>query len=155
MVYRGRIEGGQVVTDSSDLLPEGARVSIEVIPDRPQTGSESQSPDGANDVDSRVNSCQFDAIVSSEALSFCREHDLLFDLSRAIDIAKRAFLILGSPAVDLVHDRETDGLSYLCIEIQVCGAVQDNVIAHRKFAQESARVLGARRETITLNYNII
>ncbi len=91
MVYRGRIQGGLVVTESSDLLPEGARVSIEVIPGTPQTGSEPQSPGGWNDVDSRVKACQFDAIVSSEALSFCRERDLLFDLSRAIEIAKSAF----------------------------------------------------------------
>jgi hypothetical protein len=31
VAYRGKIEGGQGVTDPSDLLPEGASVSIEVI----------------------------------------------------------------------------------------------------------------------------
>jgi hypothetical protein len=40
-------------------------------------------------------------------------------------------------------------------EIRVSGAVKDNVIAHRKFAQDAARLLGSRREMITLHYDIL
>ena len=79
--------------------------------------------------------------LSSEALSFCREKGVLKDLSRAIDIARDCFSIVGEPAVDLVHDRETDGVSYLSIELRVLRDGQRKRDRHRKFAQEAARAL--------------
>jgi hypothetical protein len=47
------------------------------------------------------------------------------------------------------------GASYLVIEVQVRGEVKDVVMAHRKFAHQTARLLGTERSIITLNYDII
>ena len=79
---------------------------------------------------------------------------VLSELSIAIDTARKCFSIIGNPAVDLVQDPETDAC-YLVIEIQVRGDVRVNVMAHRNFAGETARLLGSRREIISLHYDII
>jgi hypothetical protein len=154
MTLRGRVEGGQVVTEPSELLPEGAEVSIEVFIPAPSAAADSRSLAGIES-DSGTRTDFMGSSISSDALRFCREKGLLLELSRAIDIAKNCFSIIGNPAVDLVRDRETNGLSYLSLEIRVSGAVKDNVIAHRKFAQEAARLLGSNREMITLHYDIV
>ena len=33
MVYRGRVKGGTVVLEPPDVLPEGAEVRVEIVPD--------------------------------------------------------------------------------------------------------------------------
>ncbi len=154
MAYRGKIEGGQVVTDPSVTLPEGASVSIEVIRPAAKVVPEVQALD-VTEITLKGPSALTSTTFSSEALLFCCEKGLLFEVNQAIDIARSYFSIIGEPAVDVVHDRETDDASYLSIEIQVSGPVKDNVMAHRKFAQEAARLLGAKRELITLHYDII
>jgi hypothetical protein len=154
VTYRGRVEGGQIVTDASDLLPEGANVLIEVLEPAGTVEAGSQPLAGTR-FDSTGAGGLIGTSVSNEAVVFCREKGLLNELSRAIDLAKKCFSIIGSPTVDLVHDRETDDLAYLSVEIHVRGAVMDNVMADRKFAEEAARLLGAKRELITLHYDII
>ena len=154
MAYRGKIEGGQVVTDPSDSLPEGASVSIEVIRPVPKDVAAVQALE-VTEITSIGATDLAGTTFSSEALLFCREKGLLVEVNRAIDIAKNIFSIISDPVVNLVHDRETDNASYLSIEIQVSGPVRDIVTAHRKFAQQAAAVLGCNREMITLNYDII
>ena len=129
-------------------------MSIEVIQPDPQATADGQSL-GPTEDESSGPTGLIGISLSSEALSFCRDKGVLTDLSRAIDIGRSCFSIVGDPAVDLVNDRETDGVSYLSIEIQVCGTVKENVIAHRKFAQEAAESVSAKREMITLHYDII
>jgi hypothetical protein len=154
VVYRGKIKGGHVVTDPSDCLPEGASVSIEVIRPVPKVVGGVQSLDVTETKlmgPTELTGTSF----SSEALLFCREKGLLVDVNRAIDIARNCFSIISNPAVNLVHDGDADDASYLSIEIQVSGAVKDNVMSHRKFAREAAALLGSKREIITLHYDII
>jgi hypothetical protein len=92
--------------------------------------------------------------LSPEALSFSRQAGIATDLSLALDAVTKHFSIIGSPVVNLIRDPEIDDLSSLAIEIQVAGSVKDNVRAHREFAAEMARLLGPKRELITLHYSI-
>jgi len=85
--------------------------------------------------------------MSPEALSFCRRKGVVTELSIAIDSARRGFSTIGAPVVNLVEDPEIDDTSYLVIEIQV----RDAVIAHMKFAGETAKSLGCSREIIKLH----
>jgi hypothetical protein len=43
MVYRGRVQNGQVVLDTADRLPEGTEVVVEVLPAQ-ATPVSSESP---------------------------------------------------------------------------------------------------------------
>ncbi len=95
------------------------------------------------------------ATLSPEALAFCGRAMITNELSLAIDLARRCFPVVGTPSVSLLEDPEIDETEYLIIELQVRGTVKDNVLAHRKFASEAIRSLGAKREIIRLNYNII
>lgn len=93
--------------------------------------------------------------MSSEAHAFCQRNGFARELIDAIDSAKKCFSTVGSPVVNLVQDPEVDDTSYLVIEIQVRGEVRDNVVAHRKFATETAKSLGRNGELIKLHYDII
>jgi hypothetical protein len=95
------------------------------------------------------------AHTSAEALEFCRSRGIVSQLGAAIDSAGNHFSIVGSPFVRLVQDPEVEGFSYLVIEIQVAGTVRDNVMSHRNFANETAKLLGATREMIRLQYDIV
>jgi hypothetical protein len=77
------------------------------------------------------------------------------DLAIALDTARRTFALIGDPVVELLADPEIPDTSYLVIEIRVTGTVKDNVMAHRKFASEAARLLGPKRETVKLHYDIV
>jgi hypothetical protein len=63
--------------------------------------------------------------------------------------------IIGDPAVELLADPDIPDTYYLVIEIRVRGTVKDNVIAHRKFASEAAKLLGKKREILKLHYDIM
>jgi hypothetical protein len=96
----------------------------------------------------------FPIVRCPSCTSCCLRIGVVSELSLAIETARKCFSIIGNPAVDLVQDPETDA-SYLVIEIQVRGDVRDNVMAHRTLARETARLLGPRREIISLHYDII
>jgi hypothetical protein len=100
--------------------------------------------------------------LSSEVIRFCLRTSLgsqqtvtLHDLSTAIDTVRECFSVIGSPVINLVHDPEIEDLQYLVIEIQVRGGVKENVKAHREFAGKLAHLLGAKRETLRLHYDMI
>src|SRR5260370_34095441 len=95
------------------------------------------------------------AQTSAEALKFCLSKGIVSQLGTAIDSARKYFSIVGSPSVRLVQDPEVEGTSYLMIEMQVRGTVRDNVLSHRSFANETARLLGSSREIIRLHYDIV
>jgi hypothetical protein len=108
---------------------------------------------GSVDADDRSGLSAFSAYSLLDT-SCCLRIGVVSELSLAIETARKCFSIIGNPAVDLVQDPETDA-SYLVVEIQVRGDVRDNVMAHRNFARETARLLGPRREIISLHYDII
>ena len=153
MVYRGKVQSGPVVLDPPGTLPDGAKVSIEVIQPEPRSLLCVDTPP-ATEMEGGVPSGLADACLSSKALSFSLRIGVVSELSLAIETARKCFSIIGNPAVDLVQDPETDA-SYLVVEIQVRGDVRDIVMAHRNFALEKARLLGPRREIISLHYDII
>jgi hypothetical protein len=95
------------------------------------------------------------ARTSAEALKFCLTKGVANELGIAIDSARKHFSTVGSPSVNLVHDPEDDHASYLVIEIQVRGTVRDNVMSHRRFANEMAKSLGTIRGLLRLHYDII
>jgi hypothetical protein len=113
---------------------------------RPQTLAESEIH-GVSDL--------VGARLSSEAMAYCRLEGVVSALRLAIETARNCFQIVGIPDVELVHDPETEDASYLVIEVELRGEVKDIVMAHRKFAHETAKLLGPERSIITLNYNII
>jgi hypothetical protein len=95
------------------------------------------------------------ARTSAEALKFCLSKGIVSQLGTAIDLASKYFSIIGSPSVRLVQDPEIERAFYLMLEIQVRGTVRDNVMSHRSFANETAKLLGSSREIIRLHYDII
>jgi hypothetical protein len=95
------------------------------------------------------------ARTSAEALQFCLANGIAPELAMAIDSTRKNFSIVGSPIVNLVQDPEVDRTSYLVIEIQVRGTVRDNVMSHREFAREAAKLLGSKRGLIKLHYEIM
>jgi len=93
--------------------------------------------------------------ISSDALLFCDRAGITSDLETAIAIARRCFSVIGTPVVHLLEDPDLEDAHYVVIEIQVRGGVKDNVCAHRQFAVETSKELGASREFIRLNYDMI
>ena len=100
--------------------------------------------------------------ISGEAFEYCLREGpgpesriTLEDLSASINTIRECFSVIGSPLVNLVRDPEIDNVCYLVIEIQVRGGVKDNVKAHRDFAGKAAKLLGVKRENLTLHYDII
>jgi hypothetical protein len=100
--------------------------------------------------------------ISGEALEHCLRKGpgpelriTLEDLSASIKTIRDCFSVIGSPLVTLVRDPEINNVCYLVIEIQVRGGVKENVKAHRDFAGKAAKLLGVKRENLTLHYDII
>ena len=100
--------------------------------------------------------------ISGEAFEYCLRKGpgpepgmTLEDLSASINTIRECFSVIGSPIVNLVRDPEIDNVCYLVIEIQVRGGVKENVKAHRDFAGKAAKLLGVKRENLTLHYDII
>lgn len=124
--------------------------------DQPGTGAvPSRQPVAELENDVQGRSVPFDARLSWDALTFCRLHGIDSELRLAIETARNCFPIIADPDVELVHDPETEDASYLVIEILVRGEVKDIVVAHRKFANDTARLLGPKRAMIALNYDIM
>lgn len=73
-----------------------------------------------------------DVPLSANVLDFCRRHDLLDHLTRAIEIARRNFSIVGEPVVRLEQDPEIDEW-YLDLEIPVEGEEAECARADREF----------------------
>jgi hypothetical protein len=154
VVCRRRVESGEPEPDCPGDGEEEVKVSTEgVQPGAAEVPSPQPVPELEND--NQGPSVPFDASLSCEALAFCRLHGIESELRLAIGTVRRCFRIIGNPDVELVHDRETEDAAYLIIEIQVRGEVKDIVMAHRKFASETARSLGPKRAIIALNYYII
>ena len=91
MTFRGRVESGQVVIEPPDLLPEGAKVSIEVIQPGPEAAADRQSLDSTENVSSGPTGL-IGMSLSSDALSFCREKGLFTDLSPGHRHSQELFL---------------------------------------------------------------
>jgi hypothetical protein len=101
-------------------------------------------------------------LISGEAFEYClskgpgpESRITLEDLSASMNTIRECFSVIGSPLVNLVRDPEIDNVCYLIIEIQVRGGVKENVKAHRDFAGKAAKLLGVKRENLTLHYDII
>ena len=69
MVYRGKVQSGRVVLDPPDTLPDGAKVSIEVIQPEPTAAPVPDTPP-ATEMECGVPSGLSDACLSSKAQSF-------------------------------------------------------------------------------------
>ena len=89
------------------------------------------------------------AKMSPGVWEFCAKHDSLH-LAQGIDLARKHFS-LTSICVCVEEDPEVDDASYLVIKIQVTGSVTENVMSHRRFASEAAKLLGTSREFIRLH----
>ena len=94
------------------------------------------------------------AKVSPEAWEFSGRNRLVESLKQGIDLAKKHFSPLDIQ-VCVEDDPEIAGLSYLVLTVQVPGSARDNVISHRSFAHAAAKLLGASREFIKLNLDLI
>ncbi len=73
-----------------------------------------------------------DVPLSDEVRDFCRRHDLLDHLGRAIGLARQYFSIVGDPVVRLEQDPE-DGEWYLDPEIRVEGDEAECARADREY----------------------
>lgn len=73
-----------------------------------------------------------DLPLSDDVRAFCRRHDLLDHLGRAIELARENFAIVGDPEVRLEEDPE-DGEWYLDLEIRVEGDEGECARADRVF----------------------
>lgn len=83
------------------------------------------------------------------------ERGLTFDdLSKAIAAIRDRFAIVAGPTVNLLHDPEIDGLSYVVVEITIQAKPQEALAAHRAFARKMVQLLGPRREFLKLHYQI-
>ena len=59
-----------------------------------------------------------DLELSDEVRAFCQRNDLIGHLSRAVELARQCFEVVGDPVVRLEQDPE-DGECYLDLEIRV------------------------------------
>jgi hypothetical protein len=73
-----------------------------------------------------------DVPLSDEVRDFCRRNDLLDHLSRAIELARQYFSIVGDPVVRLQQDPEI-GEWYLDVEISVRGDESECARADREY----------------------
>jgi hypothetical protein len=73
-----------------------------------------------------------DLPLSDEVRDFCRRHDLLHHLNRAVELAREHFSIVGEPVVKLEQDPEVDE-SYLVLEIRVGGEEEESIRAHMAY----------------------
>jgi hypothetical protein len=73
-----------------------------------------------------------DLPLSDEVRDFCRRHDLLDHLARAVELARQDFSIVGDPVVELEPDPEVDEW-YLALEIRVRGEEEESIRAHMAY----------------------
>lgn len=75
-----------------------------------------------------------DVQLSPEVQDFCRRHQLLGPLAKAIDLVRRCFSVVGEPSVQLEQDPE-DGEWYLVLEVRVEGEEGECLRAHRAYVR--------------------
>ena len=93
--------------------------------------------------------------ATGDALEFCTRNHLLGDLAKAIETARKSFLIPGSPAVYLEQDPE-EREKFAVLEIWVEGDVQGNFKRYKSYLREWSRIVDNRvNSLIRLIYNII
>ncbi len=73
-----------------------------------------------------------DVPLSDEVRDFCRRHDLQHHLTRAVELARQYFSVVGDPAVRLQQDPEI-GEWYLDVEIRVEGEESKCAPADREY----------------------
>jgi hypothetical protein len=154
VVDSGRVESGEFVPDRPDQAQRAVVVSTKLVQPG-ATAMPSPHPLAERENEVHGSTVLLDARLSYEALAFCQARGVVSELYLAIETARNCFPVIGNPDVELVHDPETEDASYLVIAIKVQGEVKDIVMAHRKFANETARLLGPSRAIIALNYDII
>ena len=95
------------------------------------------------------------AKATSDALEFCTRNHLLGDLAKAIETARKCFLIPGSPSVYLEQDPE-ETEKFAVLEIWVEGDVADNFQRYKSYLREWSRIVDNKvNSSIRLIYNII
>jgi hypothetical protein len=95
------------------------------------------------------------ARATGDALEFCTRNHLLSDLPKAIETARRFFLIPGSPSVYLERDPE-EREQFAVIEIWVEGDVPENFQRYKSYLREWSRIADNKvNSLIRLVYNII
>ena len=93
--------------------------------------------------------------ATGDALEFRTRNHLLSDLPKAIETARRFFLIPGSPSVYLERDPE-EKAQFAVIEIWVEGDVPENFQRYKSYLREWSRVADSKvNSLIRLVYNII
>jgi hypothetical protein len=78
-----------------------------------------------------------DLPLSDEVRAFCRRHDLMDHLARAIELARRYFSIVDDPEVRLEQDPE-GGEWYLVLEIRVRGDEDECIQAQKDYVRSWA-----------------
>jgi hypothetical protein len=78
-----------------------------------------------------------DLQLPDEVRDFCRRHDLLGHLGRAVDLARQYFSIVNDPMVRLEQDPE-DGEYYLVLEIRVQGEEAECIQAQKRYIRSWA-----------------
>jgi hypothetical protein len=77
------------------------------------------------------------------------------DLAKAIETARKAFLIRGSPSVYLEQDPE-EREKFAVLEIWVEGDVQENFKKYKSYLREWSRIVDNKGNSLVrLIYNII
>ncbi len=93
--------------------------------------------------------------LSDEVRAFCRSHQLLDKLGRAIELARQHFSIVGDPVVRLEQDPEVDE-QYLVLEIRVSGDEDRSIQAHKDYNRAWANsTRWPEAHMITLFVNLI
>ncbi len=96
-----------------------------------------------------------DTKATEDALEFCTRNHLLSDLAKAIETARKSFVIAGSPSVYLEQDPE-EREEFAVLEIRVEGEVQENFGRYKSYLREWSRVVDNKvNSSIRLIYNII
>ena len=95
------------------------------------------------------------AKATAFALEFCTRNHLLSDLAKAIETARKVFLIPGSPSVYLEQDPE-EREKFAVLEIWVEGDVPENFQRYKSYLREWSRCVDNKvNSCIRLIYNII
>jgi hypothetical protein len=93
--------------------------------------------------------------LAPEIVAFCARERIGKELDKAIQLAKKHFVVSTDPTVQLEQDPELDDF-HLVVEVSTSGEVRDIVAAHQHFAQEwAAAVPWPKSEKIRLTYDIV
>jgi len=93
--------------------------------------------------------------ATRDALEFCTRNHLLSDLIKAIETARKSFLIPGNPSVYLEQDPE-EREKFAVLEIWVEGDVPGNFQRYKSYLSEWSRIVDNKvNSLIRLIYNII